>query len=64
MTLISPSYMSPMFTTSGGHVLIGICLDVDGDRIPVPEANRLCEVLTMIMLLIAGIGCLALGGSR
>jgi tight adherence protein B len=26
MTLISPQYMTPFFTTSGGHVLIGICL--------------------------------------
>jgi tight adherence protein B len=26
MTLISPQYMTPLFTTSGGHVLIGICL--------------------------------------
>jgi tight adherence protein B len=26
MTLISPSYMTPMFTSSGGHVLMGICL--------------------------------------
>jgi VWFA-related protein len=26
MTLISPSYMTPMFMTSGGHVLIAICL--------------------------------------
>ena len=26
MTLISPSYMSPMFTTSGGRILIAICL--------------------------------------
>jgi tight adherence protein B len=26
MTLISPQYMTPLFTTSGGHMLIGICL--------------------------------------
>jgi tight adherence protein B len=26
MTLISPKYMSPFFTTSTGHVLIGFCL--------------------------------------
>jgi tight adherence protein B len=26
MTLISPSYMSPIFTTSGGHILIAVCL--------------------------------------
>ena len=26
MTLISPAYMTPLFTTSSGHVLIGICL--------------------------------------
>ena len=26
MTLISPTYMSPLFTTSGGHILIGVCL--------------------------------------
>jgi tight adherence protein B len=26
MTLISPKYMSPFFTTSTGHVLIGYCL--------------------------------------
>ena len=26
MTLISPSYMTPLYTTSAGHVLIGICL--------------------------------------
>jgi tight adherence protein B len=26
MTLINPSYMAPMYTTSTGHVLIGVCL--------------------------------------
>jgi tight adherence protein B len=26
MTLISPSYMSPLFKTSGGHILIGVCV--------------------------------------
>jgi tight adherence protein B len=26
MTLINPSYMSPLYTTSGGHVLIAMCL--------------------------------------
>jgi tight adherence protein B len=26
MTLISPPYMTPLFTTSSGHVVIGICL--------------------------------------
>lgn len=26
MTLISPSYMRPLFTTSGGHILIAFCL--------------------------------------
>jgi tight adherence protein B len=26
MTLLSPSYMAPLYTTSGGHVLIGVCL--------------------------------------
>ncbi len=26
MTLISPSYMAPLYTTSAGHVLIGVCL--------------------------------------
>jgi VWFA-related protein len=26
MTLLSPSYMTPLFATSGGHLLIGICL--------------------------------------
>jgi tight adherence protein B len=26
LTLISPEYMAPLYTTSGGHVLIGICL--------------------------------------
>jgi tight adherence protein B len=26
MTLISPQYMAPLFTTSTGHILIGICL--------------------------------------
>ena len=26
MTVISPSYMSPIFTTSGGHILIALCL--------------------------------------
>jgi tight adherence protein B len=26
MTLISPTYMSPIFTTSGGHIVIAICL--------------------------------------
>jgi tight adherence protein B len=26
MSVINPSYMAPMFTTSVGHVLIGFCL--------------------------------------
>jgi tight adherence protein B len=26
MTLLSPSYMAPLYSTSGGHILIGICL--------------------------------------
>jgi tight adherence protein B len=26
MTLISPSYMSPLFTTSGGRILVALCL--------------------------------------
>jgi len=26
MTLISPSYMAPLFKTSGGHLLIGVCV--------------------------------------
>jgi tight adherence protein B len=26
LTLLSPDYMAPLYTTSGGHVLIGICL--------------------------------------
>jgi tight adherence protein B len=26
MTLISPSYMTPLYTTSGGHILIALCL--------------------------------------
>jgi tight adherence protein B len=26
MTLINPSYMSPLYTTSGGQVLMAICL--------------------------------------
>jgi tight adherence protein B len=26
LTLISPEYMAPLYATSGGHVLIGICL--------------------------------------
>jgi tight adherence protein B len=26
MTLLSPQYMAPLFTTSTGHVLIGVCL--------------------------------------
>jgi tight adherence protein B len=26
MTLISPAYMSPLFTKSAGHVMIGVCL--------------------------------------
>ena len=26
MTLISPAYMTPLFTTSSGHLVIGICL--------------------------------------
>jgi tight adherence protein B len=26
MTLISPSYMAPLFQTSGGHILIGVCV--------------------------------------
>jgi tight adherence protein B len=26
MTLISPSYMKPLYTTSGGHILMGLCL--------------------------------------
>jgi tight adherence protein B len=26
MTLISPGYMAPLYTTSGGRVVIGICL--------------------------------------
>jgi tight adherence protein B len=26
MTLISPSYMAPLFTESGGQILIGVCL--------------------------------------
>lgn len=26
MTMLSPSYMAPLYSTSGGHILIGICL--------------------------------------
>jgi tight adherence protein B len=26
MTLISPSYMTPLYTTSGGHILMVLCL--------------------------------------
>jgi tight adherence protein B len=26
MSVINPTYMAPMFTTSVGHVLIGVCL--------------------------------------
>jgi tight adherence protein B len=26
MTLLSPEYMAPLYTTSSGHVLIGVCL--------------------------------------
>ena len=35
---------------------------LDGDRRPVPQANRHGEVLAMIILLVAGIACLALCG--
>ena len=62
MTLMSPSYMAPLYTTSSGHMLIVACTRVDGDRVPAPQTNRLCEVLTMIILLVAGLGCLALLG--
>ena len=62
MTLLSPAYMAPLYTTSGGHTLIVVCLPFDGDRLPAHEANRLGEVLAMIILLVAGLGCLALLG--
>jgi tight adherence protein B len=26
MTLLSPEYMAPLYTTSSGHALIGVCL--------------------------------------
>jgi Flp pilus assembly protein TadB len=26
MTLISPSYMTPLYTTTGGHILMVLCL--------------------------------------
>jgi tight adherence protein B len=26
MTLLDPPYMSPLFTTTGGHLLIGVCV--------------------------------------
>ena len=26
MTVISPAYMTPLYTTSGGQMLVGICL--------------------------------------
>jgi tight adherence protein B len=26
MSLLSPSYMAPLYTTSGGHILIAVCL--------------------------------------
>ena len=53
MTLLSPAYMAPLYTTSGGQMLIVACA-VDGDRLPAPQANRLGEVLAMIILLVAG----------
>ena len=45
MTLISPSYMTPLYTTSTGHLVIGICLTSMAIGGPVPQANRLGEVL-------------------
>ena len=45
MTLMSPDYMSPLYSTSSGHVADRHLPDVDGDRQPVPQANRLGEVL-------------------
>jgi tight adherence protein B len=26
MTLIDPPYMKPLFTTAGGHILMGVCI--------------------------------------
>ena len=46
MTLISPPYMTPLFTTSSGHLVIGICLTSMAIGGPDPQANRLREVLT------------------
>ncbi len=46
MTLISPTYMTPLFTTSSGHAPHRDLPDVDGNRLPDPQAHRLGEVLT------------------
>ncbi len=53
MTLISPSYMTPLYTTSGGHILMVLCLTSIAIGALLPQANRLGEVLTMIILLVA-----------
>ena len=62
MTLVSPDYMAPLYTTSNGHMVIMRKCRVDGNRLPAPQADRLGEVLAMIILLVAGLGCLALLG--
>ena len=43
MTVISPSYMAPLYTTSSGHMLIVVC-SARWRSGPAPQANRLGEV--------------------